>query len=133
MRATRIFLGASALVWLPYGVFCFLVPDFLGDTIGLAAGAPTARTELRAMYGGLQAGLGSLALGGALRAELRRPALLALAFLCAGLALARGGGALVDGGVTGYTAVGLLFEIASALLAGLLLRAPAQASRRAIP
>jgi hypothetical protein len=123
---TRIVLGLSALIWLPYGLYCFLAPDALAGIAGVAAGTTTGSIELRAMYGGLQLAIGALALAGALRAALARPALVALAFLCGGLFLARSLGALLEGELSAYTASGLAFELTGAALAGwLLARAPA--------
>jgi len=113
----RIFLVLSALVWLPYGLFCLFFPPIVGETAGILVQSATGVTELRAMYGGLQIGLGALALSGALRAALTRPALLALAFLCAGLGSARLLGTVFDGGVSSYTIAGLAFEFLSAGLA----------------
>jgi hypothetical protein len=110
----RVFLAFSVLLWLPYGVYCFFDPGFLAGTAGVASQSPTGSTELRAMYGGLQTAVGALALAGWLRASLRRPALLALGFLTSGLGLARLGGVALDGGLSSYTALGLLFEFASA-------------------
>ena len=57
----RIFLGLQALLWLPYGVFCFFQPAFLGEAAGVTIGSTTASIELRAMYGGLQASTGAKA------------------------------------------------------------------------
>lgn len=113
----RIFLVVSALVWLPYGIYCFFAPGFLAGAAGVAALTPTGSTELRAMYGGLQAGLGMLALSGAFSAAMTRPALLALAFLCGGLGSTRLLGLLIDGGISSYTVSGLTFEFLSAGLA----------------
>jgi hypothetical protein len=113
----RIFLFVSALVWLPYGIYCFFAPGFLAGAAGVAALTPTGSTELRAMYGGLQAGLGTLALSGALMATLTRPALLAIAFICSGLGSTRLLGALIEGGMSSYTVSGLIFEFLSAGLA----------------
>ena len=90
-----IFLAISAALWLPYGLFCFANPGFLAEAAGVAAASSTGTIELRAMYGGLQAGIGTLALAAIWRESLRRPALLCLLFLCAGLALARLLGAAV--------------------------------------
>ena len=56
--ATRIFLLLSALLWLPYGIYCWLHPSALAEAAGVAFQSPTGSTELRAMYGGLQAALG---------------------------------------------------------------------------
>jgi hypothetical protein len=123
--AARSFLALSALVWLPYGVWCFIDPAQLAGTAGVAFHSATGSTELRAMYGGLQAGLGALALAGVLRAALVRPALLALLFLTAGLAIARLGGVALDGSPSAYTLAGLGFEITTAAVsAWLLARVP---------
>jgi len=84
----------------------------------------TATTELRAMYGGLQAGIGTLALLACFRPGLRVPALTTLLFLTGGLALARTLGVAVDGGLSSYTAMGLGFEFASASAAAWLLARP---------
>lgn len=124
--ATRIFLSLSALLWLPYGIYCLLNPGYLAEAAGVAFQSPTGSTELRAMYGGLQASLGVLAALGALRAGWARPALVAIAFATGGLGIARLFGTLLDGGVSSYTAMGLGFEFASAAIALTLLnRAPA--------
>ena len=63
MLVIRLFLGFSAFVWLPYGIFCFLQPGYLTEAAGLGLTSATATTEVRAMYGGLQAGLAIWLLG----------------------------------------------------------------------
>jgi len=124
----RIFLGLSALLWLPYGIYCFLSPGALAGMAGVASNTTTGSIELRAMYGGLQAAIGALAVAGLLRDSMRRPALLALVFLCGGLALARISGAALESELSAYTAMGLFFELVSVgCAAGLLGREPAPA------
>jgi Domain of unknown function (DUF4345) len=118
----RIFLGLFGLLSLPYGIYCFLHPDFLGPFAGVSATSTTGTVELRAMYGGLQTGFGALALVGALRPAFARTALLATAFLCAGLGSFRLLGAVAAGEVSSYTGQGLVFELGSTLVALLLLR-----------
>lgn len=128
--AARIFLALSALVWLPYGIWCFIDPAQLAGSAGVAFQSGTGSTELRAMYGGLQAGLGALALAGVLRASLTRAALVALLFLTAGLASARMAGVALDGSPSSYTLVALAFEVTTAAIAGwLLARAPQESAR----
>jgi len=117
-----LLLGLSAAVWLPYGLFCLLEPSFLRAAAGLATLSPTAATEVRAMYGGLQAGLGVLLVVGLVRSKHEQTALRTLAFLCAGLATARFLGVLVDGGVSAYTVSALALETGSAAAAVALLR-----------
>ena len=112
--AIPIFLAFSAALWLPYGIYCFANPAYLAEAAGVAAGSATGTIELRAMYGGLQAAIGTLALVAIWREALRPSALVCIAFLCSGLALARLLGAAIDSDVSSYTAMGLGFEIVSA-------------------
>jgi len=123
----RIFLGLSAMVWLPYGIYCLLEPGSLDAAAGVAFRSPTGSTELRAMYGGLQAAIGTLAALAVVRGALVRTALLMIGFLTAGLASARLFGTALDGGFSSYTASALAFEIPSALIAWWLLRRRAAA------
>lgn len=96
--------------FLPYGLYCFFAPDFLASAAGVAATTPTGNTELRAMYGGLQAGFGVLLLAAVRDTRLQLAALAALAFLVLGLAVSRLLGAFFDGGLSGYTIGALIFE-----------------------
>ncbi|MGH0037651.1 MAG: DUF4345 family protein [Myxococcota bacterium] len=120
--AARIFLGLSALVWLPYGIYCFLRPAALAESAGVAAQTDVGSVEIQAMYGGLQAGIGVLCALGALRPALREPALIALLFLAAGLALARLGGLASVGSLDPYNGFALVFEGATVALAAWLSR-----------
>lgn len=108
---TRAFLGFFALVFLPYGLYCLAQPAALEGIAGVAATTATGQTELRAMYGGLQTGVGALMLAALVRGDWARPALLVLAFVGAGLASARLVGATLDGGWSAYTGMGLAFEL----------------------
>ena len=119
--ATRLFLGFSALLWLPYGLFCFFQPGYLAEAAGVASAGATGTTELRAMYGGLQTAIGALAGLALVRPALRTPALTMLLFLTAGLGLARLTGSFLDAEVSTYTGVALVFEFASAGVAAWLL------------
>lgn len=120
--AVRIFLAAMTIVWLPYGLYCFLDPNALRAMAGVTATTPTAMTELRAMYGGLQAAIGALTLAATVRPRLERPALIMLAALLPGLASARLLGLVLDGSWSSYTAMGLAFEIGGSLATIALLR-----------
>lgn len=115
--AVRIFLALSALLWLPYGVFCFLRPDSLAQAAGVTATTATATIELRAMYGGLQAALGVLAALALLRPTLRRPAVVTLACAYAGLGLSRLLATLLAGEVSAYTGFALALELTSTVFA----------------
>lgn len=126
----RVFLAFLALVWIPYGIYCFLDPAFLAGAAGVAATSTTGTIELRAMYGGIQAGFGALALLGALRPGFVSTALVTAVFLCAGLGSCRLVAAIAAGELSSYTAMGLAFELGSVALALALLR-PTQAGAHA--
>jgi hypothetical protein len=111
----------TAIVWMPYGAYCFVQPQSLAETAGVLAMTPTGATELRAMYGGLQMGIGVLALVSLARPRLAVGALLAVAFLTAGLASTRLFGAWLDGSWSAYTGGGLFFETLSFGLASVAL------------
>jgi hypothetical protein len=113
----RIFFALTALVWLPYGLFCFFRPDYLAGAAGVAATTTTGTIELRAMYGGLQAGIGALALAAALRPALVRPALLGSCFVFAGLASSRLVAAISAHELSSYTMAGLGLEWGSTAIA----------------
>ena len=119
--ATRAFLALPTLIWLPYGIFCFFQPGFLAGAAGVSAADATATTELRAMYGGLQAAIGVLAALALVRPSLRRPALLMLLVLGTGLGVSRLLGAVLDAGFSEYTNGAIIFELTSAGIAAWLL------------
>ena len=120
--AARIFLGLSALIWLPYALLCFFQPGGLAESAGVSFTSPTGSTELRAMYGGLQAVIGGVALAGALRPAPASFALLLLGLVCLGLASGRTLGVLLDGSVTSYTGFALALEWGTLSIAALLRR-----------
>lgn len=66
-RALVLFFVLNAAIWVPWGVTCLFMPQALSGEVlpGLAVfdlGDAVARTEVRAMYGGLQIAIGLLAL-----------------------------------------------------------------------
>jgi hypothetical protein len=127
--ATRIFLALSGLIWLPYGLYCFFQPGSLGEAAGVAFTNPTGSTELRAMYGGLQAAIGIVAWAGVLRPELARSALQLLLLVGAGLGGARLLGAGLDGAFSAYTGMAIGLELGTVVITlGLLRRAPRMVS-----
>ena len=113
----RIFLIVAGLMWLAYGIYMLLAPGALATTAGVGALNTTGTIELRAMYGGLEGGVGLLALWGAFAPRLRRAGLAALAFTCTGLGATRLITALLAGEFSLYTRQGLCLEIPLSLIA----------------
>lgn len=58
MTAPRLILALSGLAFLGFGVAFLVSPVAMAALVDLAAVTPTATTEVRAMYGGLEIGLG---------------------------------------------------------------------------
>lgn len=116
-RWLRTFLAASATSWFGLGLWGFIAPESLISVVGVAVESRSGVVELRAMYGGLPMAVGALAAAGLFRPSLRRSALLTLAYLSAGLFMARLVGAAMVLEVTSFTATALLFEILSTVFA----------------
>jgi hypothetical protein len=135
---TRLFLFVNSLFWLPWGFINLVWPEaWSGQVIPnmdvYDLSSAVARTEVRAMYGGLQMAIGMFALLGAFRSRYRDAALVFFVLALTGLALCRLGGMIVEGertylsfGATiapgRYNQVGLaMYELPNMLLAWLLL------------
>ena len=124
--AHKIYLAISALIWLGYGLYCFFAPGSLDEAAGIVARTTTGATEVRAMYGGLQASIGVLCLLALWQPGQIRIALSCVGWLTAGLALGRFAGLFLDDSGTSYTYGALGFEIVCAVGAfALLARLPA--------
>lgn len=106
----RTYLILSCVSWLGYGLYCLAFPDTITTLAGVAATSATATVELRAMYGGLQAAVGVIALAGLLLPTRLPDALFALATLYTGLFLGRLVGVLASGELSPYSLLGLAFE-----------------------
>jgi hypothetical protein len=97
------YLGYSALLWVVWGGICLVTPEaWSGQVIpGMEVfnlDHATARTEVRAMYGGLQIAIGLLALIAIIKPHHRDTTLLFYVMALTGLALSRAYGIYVEGG-----------------------------------
>lgn len=117
----RVFLGLLALGWLFYGAMCFADPGFLRDTAGVVALTPTGQVDLRATYGGLQIAVAVCLLAGAFNPRFTRGVLLFYGIICTGLGTARLVAAVQAAEWSGYTKVGVGFELGCVLLVMVLL------------
>jgi hypothetical protein len=108
--ALRLFLALNGLLWFLYGAFCFFAPERFSEIAGVGPTSTTGTIEIRAMYGGLEMGLGALTGAALILEHLRRPALLALAFLCSGLFPSRLAAAVTMSDFSDYTIGALILE-----------------------
>jgi len=93
-RALVVFFALNGLLWLIWGIICLFTPQaWSGEVIpGMEVfnlSEAVARTEVRAMYGGLQIAIGLLALVAIFKPAHRATTLLFYVMALSGLALSR--------------------------------------------
>ena len=110
----RVVVVGSALPFLGIGSAFLIAPDAMGKVVDLGLGSVTSQSDVRAVHGGLQLGVGALLLcAGLSRDWLRAGLALQLATFC-GLALGRLVSLLADGAPSPFG-----FALGSAELVGL--------------
>jgi len=93
-RALILFFALNGLLWFIWGIICLVTPQAWSGAVipGMEVfdlGEAVARTEVRAMYGGLQIAIGLLALIAIFKPAHRATALLFYVLALSGLALSR--------------------------------------------
>lgn len=122
MSLGKTVLGISALVFVAYGLVSLASPATPAGLAGLVMSNGDAFAEIGAMYGGLQTGMGLFCLLALLKADYYRAGLALLVVAIGSLALARLLSLLLaTDPVSSYTYGALLYEFATALLAGMAL------------
>lgn len=116
MMFARIWLGLNGLVFAVYGLVCVFAPSVPAGYAGLELPTASARTEVSAMYGGLQAGIGVLLAWSASAPQRVAAGLRIMALLLGSLAVGRAVGIAVDG-VTEYNLGAIVYEATAAGLA----------------
>lgn len=96
MNLSRIALITAAAGFAGFGVACLIRPKGMLEAVDIRARSARGATELRAMYGGLEVGLGAFFATAAAKPEWTRPALLAQTLGLGALAASRLGGILRD-------------------------------------
>jgi len=128
MSIGRIALFVSVLGWA-FGAAFLAWPVELVAPVGIELPSATARTDVRAVYGGLQLGLAAF-LAYCAASPARTVVGLAATTACiAGLAAGRFLGVLVDGECTRTTLVYLSIEASSAAIAAAALWSESRAKR----
>jgi hypothetical protein len=97
MTPWRLILALIGLTYAGFGFLFLFNPDVWGTTVKIAFTSPAGRTDFRAMYGGLEFGVGVFLLLCALRREFVRIGLFASACALIAMATARSTGMLLDG------------------------------------
>ena len=94
MSLDRVVLALSSAFVLLAGVACIVAPASFAQQAGLSA-APSALTEIRAFYGGLQVGIGCFLIWCIRQRTLTFAGLLLVAFAVGGAGIARVLGMLI--------------------------------------
>ena len=118
----RIVLIVMGILWVLFGVLGLISPAVVGGGLGIELPTADAVTDVRAIYGGLQIGIGLYFFYCSRSAELIRPGLIALALIAAGFGVGRSFGILVDGARGGLIFFALTIEVIAFALAWISLR-----------
>ena len=111
-------LMLAGMGFLGFGVWLIVDPVGGLATVGIAARNPAGLIELRALYGGLELGLGAFFLLCAARPDWQRPGLWAVLLGNGGIGLTRLAGIALSGVFTPFFAAALVWELGFAVLAG---------------
>ena len=96
MNLSRIALITAAAGFAGFGAACLIRPKSMLERVDVRSKSARGTTELRAMYGGLELGLGAFFAIAAAKPQWRRPALLAQTLGMGAVAASRLGGILRD-------------------------------------
>ena len=115
MSLDRVVLALSSAFVLLAGVACIVPPASFAHQAGLSA-APSALTEIRAFYGGLQVGIGCFLIWCIRQRTLTFAGILLVAFAVGGAGIARVLGMLIDQAPTPFHLTNLAVEVATVAL-----------------
>ena len=116
----RTLLYVSAAIFMLFAIAYLVAPIEMTGLIGISLTSSGA-TDIRATYGGLQAGIAFFLFWSAKSSDRAQSGLFALFLICGSVAVFRGVGVLVSGEL-GLHYIGFLFEIPLASLAVIVLR-----------
>ena len=121
MKIMKIYFIIMVAVWLPWGIQCIFNISNITEIIGVSALNPNGTTDIRVMYGGVQTGLGLMALIAFFKPSLGKYTLFSLAMLGSCMALTRSYGVVVDGSTSLFNLSVLAFEGFTGISSGFLL------------
>jgi len=93
----RLFVWFNAILFASVGVGFLVAPEFFGAWVELELSSDTARTDVRAVYGGLDLGMGLFLLWCGADPERTRAGIAAATLGVVGLAFGRTLGSAIDG------------------------------------
>jgi hypothetical protein len=99
VNLAKVVLAVNAITFLGFGVAFLVAPVELAANAELGVATPTARAEVRTIFGGFEVGLAAFLFACLGRPDRVAAGLLCSAFAMAGFAVARGASALLDGPV----------------------------------
>ena len=121
MKKKQVCLIVSGLAWCGFGIWLWLFPETIGG-VGLHVEGATGRVEVRAVYGGLELGLGAFLLWTAAHPSRYRVGLVAALFFVSGIAIGRASGIALEGFVAREAIwLFLSIEVVAALVTATLL------------
>lgn len=115
MPLDRAVLALSSAFVLLAGVACVVGPASFAEQAGLSA-TPSALTEIRAFYGGLQIGVGCFLIWCIRQRTLTFAGLLLVAFAVGGAGMARALGLIIDQAPTAFHLTNLAVEVMTVAL-----------------
>ena len=97
MDTGKLAIGLTAAAFTGFGAALMAKPERILKMVGIRAANANGRTELRAMYGGMEMGFGVFFAMAALKEEWRRPALTAIVCAIGALGATRIATAIAEG------------------------------------
>ncbi len=97
----QILIVIAALIFTGFGVWFLIKPGALAG-IGIELNGQSARTDIRATYGGFELGVAAFLFWCAAREDWHHVGLVAATLFVAGFGVGRGVGILVEGGATAF-------------------------------
>lgn len=110
-----IYLWINAIAYFGFALWCTIAPQATASAIGFTFSNSSARSEYITVYGGLEAAMAVFFLLGALREDLRWPALVFAVCLYSGLVLFRLGTLITLSGLSRMIFVLFAMEMALAV------------------
>ncbi len=119
----QLFLMLAALLFAGFGLASLFQPERIAGMVGIQPSTTAGRSEIRAVYGGLELGLGAFLVYCALDAQRLELGLLLVVLTYGAAAVGRMIGIALDRPVEGVTRRILVAEVAFAIVGSVLLLA----------